>query len=131
MKFTQILSIGLLSTFVHGAAIPGDGNALSSIIGGATPEEIAAAGSIVKNVLGSGVLNGADVSPSVDLNTVLNALNGVAGGVITKRNDGGDDDGAQQENSEFEKRDVGVALGLAVSLLKLLGISISLGGIIN
>ena len=47
MKFTQILSIGLLSTIVHSAAIPDNGNALSSI-GGATPEEIAAAGEIVK-----------------------------------------------------------------------------------
>lgn len=124
MKFTQILSIGLLSTIVHSAAIPDNDNALSSIIGGATPEEIAAAGEIVKNVLGSGVLNNADVSPSVDLYTVLNALNGVAGGVITKRDE---EDGQQKD----EKRDVGVALGLAVSLLKLLGISVSLGGLIN
>lgn len=128
MKFTQILLIGLLSTIVHSAAIPDNGNALSSIIGGATPEEIAAAGEIVKNVLGSGVLNNADVSPSVDLYTVLNALNGVAGGVITKRDE---EDGQQKDGSEFEKRDVGVALGLAVSLLKLLGISVSLGGLIN
>ena len=48
MKFTQILSIGLLSTIVHSAAIPDNDNALSSIIGGAKPEEIAAAGEIVK-----------------------------------------------------------------------------------
>ena len=58
----------------------------------------------------------------------MNALNGVAGGVITKRDE---EDGQQKDGSEFEKRDVGVALGLAVSLLKLLGISVSLGGLIN
>ena len=60
MKFTQILSIGLLSTIVH-AAIQIMVMPYQALLVVLNLKKLLL-GEIVKNVLGSGVLNNADVS---------------------------------------------------------------------